>query len=245
MYRIVFSAAAIVALSTVGLGQTSETVQTGFAVVRPLIGFGDGLMLFEKLTHRTADTDFQGTIPFGPFVTSTALVVNPDAVENQNSGIAIVNPGNFAVQLTLTLKNSQGGTVATKTMILEPLHQISKFVTQLFDGQPGTQIAGLLSISATGAIAVAGLLFRGNEFSLLPTTATGVNAPPSGLLAPQVAVGSNWSTEIVIANRLGTGQKVAVDIYSSSGRIIGTVDSVNLPAGGTAVVSLTPETLQQ
>jgi hypothetical protein len=211
-------------------------VQTGFAVVNPIIGTGDGLMLFEILTNQVGDTLFESTVWPSPFVTSTALVVS-SSMPDQNTGIVLVNPRNFPAVLTLTLRNEQGNIVATTLLTLEPLHHISQFVSELFRRQPDIGASGLLSIDSSGPIVVAGLLFRGTEFSFLPTTATGVFAFPANLLVPQFAVGGGWSTQIVIANRTGLEQVVHIDFHESSGRVIASVPNVKIPAAGVVVVS--------
>jgi hypothetical protein len=216
--------------------QNSDAVQTGFAIVNPIIGTGDGLMLFEILTYRVADTNFGSTVWPSPFITSTALVVTSN-MSDQNTGIVLVNPGTVPALLTLSLRNEQGSIVATSLRTLEPLRHVSQFVSELFAGQPNIAATGLLSIDSTSPIVVAGLLFQGPEFSFLPTTATGVFAFPGNLLIPQFAVGGGWSTQIVIANQTGLDQVVRINFHESSGRVIASVPNVNIRAAGVVVIS--------
>ena len=158
------------------------------------------------------------------------MVVSTDASSGRDLGIAIVNPSNFVANITLTLRNQQGAIVATRTIVLNPLHQISRFISELF----AVNVTGLLSFNSSAPIALVGLQFRGGSFSVVPT-----NSLPgeTALLLPQFTTGGGWSTELVIANATGLTQSVRVDFYSADGAVVATLPNVNVSPSGVAVIN--------
>src|SRR5262249_16837741 len=107
--------------------QTGQVIQTGFVSVTPVTGTGAGLLVFGRATFQNDDTFFESTVWSSSVLTSSAMVVSSDVSSGQDLGIAIVNPSNFIANITLTLRNPQGTIVATRTIVLSPLHQISRF----------------------------------------------------------------------------------------------------------------------
>ena len=97
-------------LSQAALAQGVESrpsIQTGFAVVTPLLGGGQGLSVSQNLSHRVERNIFQATVPSSPFVTFSTLVVRVDANAGANTGIAIVNSSVTPATITLTLQNQE------------------------------------------------------------------------------------------------------------------------------------------
>jgi hypothetical protein len=167
--RLILIIAIVFSVSSV-FAQTPQPVQTGFVVVTPLVGFGQGLIVFGRFAYATGGDVFQSTGWAQAVVTSTALVVNSDSSSGQNTGIAIVNPNiSTAANVTLTLRNDQGSIVASRSISLDALHQISQFVGELL-GLGEVNVTGLLSINSTAPIALVGLQFKGTSFSLQITT---------------------------------------------------------------------------
>ncbi len=230
MGRMLILAVAIVFSVSSAYAQSEQQVQTGFAAVNPVVGSGVGLMVFGRVGHRDGDDLVQSTVWAASVVTNSALVVSSDVSAGENTGIAIVNPSNFTANITLTLRNQQGAIVASRTIVLNALHQISRFVTELLNVN-GT---GLLSINSTAPIALVGLQFKGASFSVVPT-----NGPPgeTALLLPQFATGGGWSTDVVIANLTGIAQTVRIDFYNPEGVIIATLPNVNVPPAGVTVIN--------
>ena len=230
--RLILIIAIVFSVSSV-FAQTPQPVQTGFVVVTPLVGFGQGLIVFGRFAYATGSDVFQSTGWAQAVVTSTALVVNSDSSSRQNTGIAIVNPNiSTAANVSLTLRNDQGSIVASRSMVLDALHQISQFVGELL-GLGEVNVAGLLSINSTAPIALVGLQFKGTSFSVVP-----VFAPfgETALVVPQFVTGGGWSTDVVIANTTPTAQTVRIDFYSPAGAVITTSPNVNVPPGGVTVI---------
>ncbi|HYR84142.1 MAG TPA: hypothetical protein VE422_08700 [Terriglobia bacterium] len=222
---------AIVFCVSSGFGQGGQQVQTGFVVLTPVVGFGQGLIVFGRFAYRAGDDLFQGTGWAGSVVASSAIVVSADSSSGQDTGIAIVNPSNLAANITLTLKNQDGRTVATRTLVLNARRQISQYVTELLNQ---VNVSGLLTITSTAPIAVVGFQFKGASFHVIPT-----NAPLGGtaLVLPQFVSGGGWSTELVIGNTAGTEQTVRIDFYNPAGGILATLPNVRIPGGGVTVVN--------
>jgi len=215
--------------------QATGSVQTGFVAITPVVGFGQGLIVFGRFANRNGDQVVQSTGWAGSVLTSSALVVSSDGSSSQNSGIAIVNPSNSAAGITLTLRNNQGSIVASRTITLGALRQISQFVTEIFNLGPNANVAGLLTISSTVPIAILGFQFNGAFFSVLPTN---VPIGETALLLPQFASGAGWSTDIVIANTTPAAQTVRVDVYNPVGGILATSPNVNILPGAFTVLPL-------
>src|SRR5262249_27705719 len=151
----------------------TATIQTGFVVITPLSGTGQGLTVSETFGERSGGALFQSSVLSSPMVTLTSIVANTNPATGLNTGIAIVNPNSSAVAVTLTLGNQQGAAVATRTITVGAHQQISRFVTELFAGEPAVASAmtGLLLINSTSAVAVMGLSFEGLSFTSLPVAA--------------------------------------------------------------------------
>ena len=225
---------AMLCLSSAGLGQGSGSTQTGYVAVTPVVGFGEGLTIQGRIEHQADGASFHGTVWSGGGVIRTALIVSSDRRSGIDTGIALVNPNDFAADITLTLRRDDGQIVATRIITLERRRQISRFIGEIFSGQGELVLTGFLSISSTLPLGIAGLLFQGQEFSFVPNTGP-VGAP--ALLLPHFATGGGWSTNVVIANAVLAAQIVRVDFFSPNGTIIKTLGSVTVPAAGVAVVS--------
>jgi hypothetical protein len=197
----------------------------------PVVGSGQGLIVFGRFQYESGENLYKSAGWAGAVVTRTSIVAMTDAPSGQNTGIAIVNPSNSTATLTLTLKNTPGTTVATRTLTLNSRRQIAQFVDQLLEE---TDANGILSIVSNVPVVVLGLQFQGNSFSVLPTDAP---LGQTALVIPQYAKGSGWSTGIVVANTSGSAQTVRIDIYDPEGGIFDTVQNVRIPAGGVTEIN--------
>lgn len=148
-------------------------IRTGFAVVTPLSGTGQGLSVSEIFAERTGGNVFQASVLPSPLVTLTHLFVNWDVSMGLNTGIAIVNPNDTATPVTLNLLNDRGAVIAIRSVTLEGKQQLSRFATELFAGIPELPgpFSGLLFIRSDVPVGVMGLFFDGPSFSSLPVAA--------------------------------------------------------------------------
>ena len=254
-YQFTAIFAVLFCLSQAALAQGVESrpsIQTGFAVVTPLLGGGQGLSVSQNLSHRVERNIFQATVPSSPFVTFSTLVVRVDANAGANTGIAIVNSSVTPATITLTLQNREGSGVAIRTITIGGQQQLSRFVTQLFLGvhELESPFAGLLLIRSRAPFGVMGLDFQGLSFTASVIAAPGsgpIVLTPSdavsftpGFLLPQVVSGGGWSSRIVITNRSTVKQLVRVIFFDSAGSPlvvpIAANPPISVPAGGVVTV---------
>src|SRR5215831_3676156 len=111
-----------------GIGIVSP-IQTGFVVVTPLQGNGQGLNVSETFGQRVEGSLFQSSVLSSPTVTLTDVFVHVDPTTATDTGIAIVNPNTGTATVTLSLTNQQGNTVAIRTITIGAFQQISRFAT--------------------------------------------------------------------------------------------------------------------
>jgi hypothetical protein len=239
----------------------SAPVQSGYAVVTPVTGGGTaGLVVFETFGMRggPAGTTQAGVLP--PDLTTNALMfIDSSGRLSKNLGVAIVNPNGSSANITLTLRKSDGTQLGTTNFNVPSLHQTSKFVTELFSGQPiPSDVEGTLDITSSGpAVSVIGLRFRGPNFSTLPVTNLAGNAGPlpminanvggaGAVLLPQFAAGGGWATEIIVVNPGSSSVTVRVDLFKPdgtplsatlNGQTASSFTNLVIPAGGTITLA--------
>jgi hypothetical protein len=213
-------------------------IQTGFAVVTPLNPSAP-LNVSEILGQEVRGNLFRSSVVPSPLVTLTSLVTVTNPKAGVDTGVAIVNPNDMPTTVLLTLNNQQGVALGVRRVTIPGLQQISRFVTQLFIGDPELQnpFSGQLFISSDIPIAVMGLSFAGPSFTSLPvatqvgsvlTRTVGVNIDGTGAqLLPQVVAGGGWMSTITIANSSNFSQIVRVDLFASQG---GLFESSNGPS---------------
>ena len=244
-------------------------VQAGYAVVTPVVTATStnttGLVVFETfgLREGLSGTPQAGVLP--PDLTTNAVMfVDSSGRLSKGLGVAIVNPNSSNVNVTLTLRKSDGTQVATTTIGVTALQQISKFLTQLFSSTPPapplpSDLTGSVSITSSGSsLSVIGLRFRGQNFSTIPVTNLSGNSGPlpniasgvggaGAVLLPQFATGGGWATELVLMNTSTSNLIVRVDLYKPdftpliaklNGQAASSFNNLTIPPGG--VLTLAP-----
>jgi hypothetical protein len=148
-------------------------VETGYAVITPSTGTGEGLSISEIFGEQIGGNLLQTSVIASPLVTVTDVVVTVDPRADLNTGIAIINPNATLATVTLNFRNQRGVTVATRTITIGAHQQTSRFVTELFSGDPvfAQPATGLLFINSDVSIGVVALFFNGNSFTSLPIAA--------------------------------------------------------------------------
>ena len=234
-----------------------QTIHTGYAVVAPTSGTGNGLSVSETFGELVGGNFFQASVIASPLVTVTNVVINSNSVTGVNTGIAMVNPNNSSVTVTMTLGNQQGLTEDTRTLTIGTHQQISKFITEYFNGDPVTAVGPLTGVmpltgnttsltNVTGQVmtvptAVTALNPVNPSVSVLPQLSAGVGGQGAQLL-PQVAAGGGWNSQITIANTSGVTQAVRVDFFNPDGGSFtassgSTVMNIVVPPTGVATVA--------
>ncbi len=241
-----------------------NTIQQGYVVITPTSASTAGLIAFETFGERRGlDTEQAGVLP-SVMTTHSVLFVSASGRLSRNLGVAIANPAEISANITLTLRDDTGKTVAKTSFSLPAHQQTARFVTQLFASASAVpkDFLGTLDINTSDApipvaIAVVGLRFRGINFSTEPATilgptsavpaiSPGVGGPAAVILA-HFAAGGGWASEIVMANLSPTELTVRVDLFGTDGLPLSTTlnnktgssfTNIVIPAGG--VVTLAP-----
>ena len=235
--------------------------QSGYAVITPTGGAGTGLVVFETFGLRGNGADGgasqAGVLP-AALTTNAILFIESSGRLSKNLGVAIVNPNGSTVNVTMTLRKSDGAQLVTTSITVPSHQQVSKYVTQLFSSSLQSDFIGTLAVTSSLPVSVIGLRFRGLNFSIVPVTslsntttslpviATGVGGN-GAILLPQFAAGGGWATEIVAGNAGTSSLTVRVDLFKDDGtpftttldgRRASSFTNLTIPAGG--VLTLAP-----
>src|SRR5206468_981846 len=108
-----------------------------FAQTSPSNPSTGGLVVFETFGSGVAtDTTQAGVLP-GNMTTRTVLFAAASSRLSRDLGVAIVNPGGTATNVTLTLRRGSDGTTSSaKTITVGPRQQASKFISEIFSNVP-------------------------------------------------------------------------------------------------------------
>ena len=211
---------------------TNGTLQTGFAVITPLTGTGEGLSVTETFGQQSGATFFQAGVVASPLVTLTDVVVNVNIATGLNTGVAVVNPNNSPATVTFTLRDQLGNTVANRSLTIGAHQQVSRFVTELFSGVPAlTQpFTGLMFIGSDLPFGAVALAFNGPSFTSLPVA--------SQLAANTVVTPTSTATTSTFTTTVPTTTFPPVPTFSFP-----TVPTFSLPATPTFNGIPTPPTI--
>jgi hypothetical protein len=238
MRRIVVILIGLLCFSGAVLGQGTSQIQVGYAVITPPLPGTTGIAATETIIQtRATDTLQVGVFPPN-LATNVLLPVQVSASIGRTLGVAIANPNNASVNVTLTLRRSDG-TQFTSTLIqVLARQQMAKLITEIFPPPPPggfsgqvaipSEFTGTLAITSTSPVSILGLNFRGPNYStILATDLAPANNPvplisptvggAGALLFPQFVSGGGWSTEIVITNTNATSITVRLDLFTQAG----------------------------
>jgi len=228
MRRFLFTVLSVCLLSTGVFAQTSGS--PGGLVVFETFGFGVG----------TAATQ-AGVLP-GVMITQTVLFAAADARLSRNLGLAVVNPGSTAANVTMTLcRGGDGTTSSVKVITVGARQQVAKFISDLFSDVPELPLDfdGSLAITSDTPVAIVAVRFRGTIFSTIPITSLSGSTPvpqvaqdvggANAVILPQFAAGGGWSSQIVISNTTAIPVTVRVDLFKQDGTPLTT--SLNSQSG--------------
>jgi hypothetical protein len=132
----------------------------------------------------------------------TAFRVYVEASDTIQSGVAITNTSSSSATVRLELTNLSGVSISTTSLTLPPNAQFSKFLEEV----PGFQvlsspIQGLLRITSTSSIAVAGIRARTNErgdFLITTTPPVPENTTMAERLFPYFADSGGYTTQFIL-----------------------------------------------
>lgn len=233
-------------------------VQAGYAVVTPTSGSPAGLVVFETFGEHQGNGMTQAGVLPADMTTNSILFFDANGRLSKNLGVAIANPGSAPANVSITLRDDVGNTLATLPLTVAAGSQIAKFVTGLFSGQPNVpkDLTGTLQVKSDVPVAVIGVRFRGINFSTLPATSLSSSSPvplistgiggAGAVILPQFATGGGWATEIVLVNSGTASLVVRVDLFTQSGlplpallnnTLSSSFTNIVIPAGGVVILA--------
>ena len=239
--------------TTTTVGSTGP-VQAGF--VKVTINSGNppyGTAVF-SLTQNGVVVSEAG-VPVSPPTTQSRLFIdyrnnvpaktghNASGVISVNTGVAVVNPGTTAANVTYTLRDKSGQAIATGQGVVSPNGHFAKFIDQLNQVAAGfvfpssfasqTQF-GTLDISSDQPLSVLALRLTTNQRDETLLSSTPVadlmkqsnsNAP---LYFPRLADGGGYRTTLALLNTSIRPQSGNLYFYAGEGAAL----TVNLANGG-------------
>jgi Domain of unknown function DUF11 len=208
--------------------QTSSaetTIQSGSVRVIPddNILAPSGLVIF-SYTNRGVTVSEAG-IASSPTSADHRLYVEvSDPATAILSGLALANPSETTVEVSLDLTTLDGADAAqTATIRLPANGQTAKFLTEIFPDLP-RPFKGVLEVSTTSSpIAVIGLRSRRNErqdFLITTTPAVDESLPPSDeeVVVPHIVVGGGYITQVVLfSGTPGVPSGGSIQFFNQSG----------------------------
>jgi photosystem II stability/assembly factor-like uncharacterized protein len=146
-----------------------------------------------------------------------------DKSGGHDTGLAIDNPGNAAIQVTAAAFQKDGTMPAGKGSVsinLPVLGHMGMFVGQLIEGLPDgfTGVLDLSSSSPFGAVTLRSLINARGDFLLTTLPVADVNQPaPSPLIFPQIADGGGYQTQIILLSTSGAASECNIGYFNGDG----------------------------
>jgi hypothetical protein len=195
--------------STSTLG-SSGTLQAGFA--KATVNSGNapyGTAVFSVAQNNVIVSE--AGVPASPPTTSARVFIDFRSGV-VNTGVALVNPGSFAANITYTLREASGQIVVTGHGSLTASTHVAKFIDQLVDIAPDFNLPadfptttqfGSLELSSDQPVSVVALRLTTNQRgeTLLTTTPIADMTKPSSTgptYFPQFVDGGGYTTTIVL-----------------------------------------------
>lgn len=159
-------------------------------------------------------------IPSAGLTTHARIFI--DTTEGHNTGLAISNPGDSDLPITLGTFETDGSPTASPApdpIILEPGGHRAMFVTQLAPGLPA-DFTGVLELEAAdpfAALTLRSLTNTRNEFLLTTFPIADLTRPaPEPIVFPQIADGGGIRTQFILINP-GSDSVVTIRFFSDDG----------------------------
>jgi hypothetical protein len=215
------------------------TIQSGYAVITPDPGTTAPIPTVTYGTVSGGVAQSVSSISPAQFTTDALFYAEIIPAIGRNMGISLTNPTTVATQVTLTLHDPSGSSIALPVVAsLQPQQATSNFISSLFP-ITSSGFRGSIWIHSPTPVAVLAIRFTGLEFSVSQTTAitplqplpvrtlaavTGANTPlpgntggPTAFIVPQFAMGGGWATELSLVNSSTVTITGRIDIFDPNG----------------------------
>ena len=162
----------------------------------------------------------QSGVPAATPTTHARIYV--DLAGGHDTGLALTNPSNRPLVITLQAYQSDGVTKvgAAATVDLAANGHTSAFIDQLLTGLPSgfTGVADVSAPTPFAALALRSLVNTRGDFllTLLPI-ADFTEPAPTPIVFPQIADGGGYQTQILLVNTQAVDRKVLVSFFDDSG----------------------------
>jgi len=198
----------------------SRDVQTGWAELIPdggtIAPVAAGVLQFSRDGILVTETGIPSVAP------TTHARMFLDTSGGHNTGVAIGNPGNAPLNLSLQVFQMDGTTqagAANGPITLDPYGHAALFVGQLISGLP-SGFRGVLDVTGESPFAATTYRSLVNERGEILLTALPVadlnQPPPSPILFPHIADGDGFSTQFILLNGLNPSS-TTLSFYSETG----------------------------
>ena len=249
--------------STLGTG---NVVQAGYAAVNISAGVTPyGTAVFTLTQNNTVVSEVG--VPASPptnhariFIDyGTGVVVAPgEGPININTGLAVANTNTVAADMTFTLRDLTGQTIASGNASLAAGFHRARFIDQLVQlaanfnlpaNFPTATRFGTLDITSSQPVSIVALRLTTNQRGETLFTSTPVadlNATPvtTPLYFPQIADGGGYNTSIVLVNTTGSAEAGTLRTFADDGSALvvrpingtaGTSFPYSIPANGASI----------
>src|SRR5262249_952426 len=199
---------------------SGPSVQTGWIRIIPDVGsrMPSNAAIFSFKSEEVTVTE--ASVPAIPADTGFRLYVETSGDGKIQTGVAIMNPSNVDVPVTLASTNVNGRPLGTGVITVPANSQIALFLNQVAGLAAPSQ--GIVRISAGFPLSVIGLRGRYNErndfliTTLLPIAESSFNTNGQ-LFFPQFVDGGGYATRFIMFVMTSSG---SVQLRSSSGALV-------------------------
>jgi hypothetical protein len=203
--------------------ETQPEAKTGWIEVIPdsgqLAPVGAGVFALTQGGVIVAQSGVPATLP------TTRALIYVDNANGHDTGLAIVNPGDTALQIAVKAFQSDGitavATIKDKINVDHANGQGSSFAYEII-GNSAVGFKGVLELTSTSAFAALTLRALTNErgeflFTLFPT-AEATHIPSEPIIFPQIAYGEGYKTEFIFLNPSTSASNVSLEFHDTKGK---------------------------
>jgi hypothetical protein len=209
-------------------GEGDGPVKSGYVVVTPNSASAspEASVIFG---HMQGNTTTEAGVLASNLTNNANVFISVNGRLQKNIGVAVANPNNRTVAVTLSLTDGTGAAVGSPhTFSVNAYNQTARFVTELFGDSMPRDFTGTLSITSDAPVALTGLRVRGENLSTIPLadlSTTRFSVPvrnnsvggPGALVFPVAAFGGGFQSTIILMNTTASPISGKVDFFNPDG----------------------------
>jgi parallel beta-helix repeat protein len=172
----------------------------------------NGSSLFQTISNNLVTSE-AGVGVSKPTRNFTVYIDNKD---NAYSGYAIANTGTTQANINMTLRDTSGGTVATKSLpALYGGTHFARFAIQDFEATAGFE--GSIEFTSDREVSAVALRYDNPEQNVFSTIPVLVDEAAQTLYFPQLADGGGYRTNFVLVNPTAVATTARVEFFKNDG----------------------------